>query len=132
MTDSLVGQDIDAWCGKCKLVLAHVVVTMKADEAHKVQCKTCDHLHVFRVARPRKRRKKKAQDVADPPASEYEEMMARRDVSKATAYRLGGTYEKDDIIKHKTLGVGLVTELIGTTKIGVLFPAGPKLLVCGR
>jgi len=131
MTTPVVGKDIDAWCGKCKLVLAHVIVALKDGDPHRVQCKTCEAVHAFKTEEPAKPTKSTASKRRAGP-SEYDRRLTGRDLSTASPYKLTSTYRADELIKHRTLGYGLVTEQIGDSKVEVLFPDGPKLLVCGR
>ena len=44
-----VGSNVDSWCGKCKLMLAHTVEAMVGAQPKRVNCNTCGaHLgHVF-------------------------------------------------------------------------------------
>src|SRR6218665_2657074 len=44
-----VGKEVLSQCNKCKLILAHIIVTMKdATEPDKVMCKTCKATHTFK------------------------------------------------------------------------------------
>jgi len=124
-----VSKDIDAWCIKCDLLLAHVVMSMKGTRPHRVKCKTCKDVHAYRISKPAKR-KPAAPKV--PRKTQYQVQMEERDTSGAIPYTQSGTYQYDAIIDHAKFGIGLVTQLIGATKIEVLFPDGTKLLVCGR
>ena len=42
------GQDIDSYCGKCKMTLAHVIVAMEGTKVARAQCKTCYATHAYR------------------------------------------------------------------------------------
>ena len=46
------GTDVDAYCTKCKLVLAHTVVTMKGVKPSRVKCNTCTGEHNYRAEKP--------------------------------------------------------------------------------
>jgi hypothetical protein len=128
MTTLTVGQDLDAWCIKCKLELAHVLVSLnRANRPHRVECKTCRDVHAYRVTAPSARSK----STSTPRTTDYDRGMRNKDVSTATEYAVSGTYAVDQLISHKTLGIGLVTGHRGNHKIEVLFPDGPKLLMCG-
>jgi hypothetical protein len=130
MTTPTVGQDLDAWCNKCKLELAHVVVSLNATgRPHRVECKTCRDVHAYRLEAPTPGR---AQSSSTPRKTDYERGLRDRDLSEAVPYDTRRTYAVDDLIRHKTLGVGLVTASRADQKIEVLFPDGPKLLICGR
>ena len=58
--------------------------------------------------------------------------MEGRDLSKPVLYKLTKKYNAEDVIKHKSFGIGLVTRLISEKKIEVLFQEYTKLLVHGR
>lgn len=131
MTTLSVGQDLDAWCNKCKLELAHVLVALnRANRPHRVQCKTCRDVHAYRVKAPTRSRSKAS--AATTRTTDYERATRGRDLTKAVPYAMSRTYEVDQLIAHKTLGVGIVTAARGDQKLEVLFPDGPKLLICGR
>ena len=50
------GNEVLAYCGKCKLKLAHTIVVMKTDEIpDKVTCNTCKSTHAFKEKATRKR-----------------------------------------------------------------------------
>src|SRR5271169_1982132 len=44
------GGEVDALCGKCKLVLAHTVLAMVGKTIARVRCNTCGTDHAFRRA----------------------------------------------------------------------------------
>ncbi len=127
--ESLVGKDLDGWCNPCGLMLAHVVIALKNDKPYRVQCKTCEHKHVHRAAKPGT---KKPRAKKPPKPTEYELIMAKRDADTAVAYSAKDDYDPDQLISHPTLGVGLVTNRKGPGKMEVLFAGGQKLLLCNR
>ena len=129
MSSSLVGKDLDAWCNRCKLELAHVVEAMKNGVPVRVQCKTCRDAHAYRQGPPGT---KKGRIKRPPRKSDFDLAMEGRDVEQAVPYGMDMTFQKDDIIKHKKLGIGLVTRTFGTTKMDVLFAEGAKILVHNR
>ena len=49
MAELSVGKEVLSHCSKCKLILAHIIVTMKDTKTpDKVQCKTCKATHAFK------------------------------------------------------------------------------------
>ena len=44
-----VAGEVDAYCTRCKLDLAHRVISMVEDRVHKVECLTCAGHHLYRV-----------------------------------------------------------------------------------
>ena len=56
-----LGEVIDDYCSRCRLLMNHGVVGMVAEKIGKVRCLTCKFEHPFRHARiPRKRNQTKA------------------------------------------------------------------------
>ncbi len=50
MTDNYsVGGDVNAWCSKCKMELAHTIIAMVDELPKKVQCNTCSGKHNYRL-----------------------------------------------------------------------------------
>jgi hypothetical protein len=48
-SQSMVGRDVVSFCGKCKLNLAHTVVTVTgSSQPDRIQCNTCKAEHAFR------------------------------------------------------------------------------------
>jgi hypothetical protein len=49
MTKKLKPADeIDAYCTRCKLDLAHRIIALDGDKPHKVECLTCRSAHLYR------------------------------------------------------------------------------------
>jgi hypothetical protein len=117
------GSQIDAYCPSCKAVKPHIVVAMKGTRAAKTDCQVCGSVHPYRKNPPDTRAKKRSQ---------YEDAMEGRDLSKPVPYKITRKFNLDDVIEHKTFGVGLVTRVISDKKMEVLFEDSTKLLVHGR
>ena len=43
-----LGDYIDDYCSRCKLVTDHAVVSMVGEEVAKVRCRTCNNEHKYR------------------------------------------------------------------------------------
>ena len=52
MSKTAVGSDVEAYCTKCKMVLAHAVVAMEGTKPRRVRCNTCNGEHNYRAAKP--------------------------------------------------------------------------------
>ncbi len=136
MPTSKTGNDIDAFCTRCQLELAHVVVATVAGRPARVQCKTCGSVHAWRSKDMAPRRK--AEPTTRPSAargagrSDYDALVRGRDISRAQRYRPAATYGDGDVLSHPTFGVGVVTRVLSDGKIEVLFPAASKVLVHAR
>jgi uncharacterized protein YcbX len=109
----------------------------------KVICKTCNRKHKYRPNLPKSRQKSSSADKTKKkrttrarkrkdPAVIWEEAFAERDASDAKGYAMTESFEQDDVIDHKTFGVGLVTEVRAEGKMEVMFKDGTKLLVHDR
>ena len=58
--------------------------------------------------------------------------MDGRDTSKAIPYRFSRKFSEQDLIKHKSFGIGLVTRLLTDKKMEVMFEDSTKLLIFDR
>src|SRR4030067_450255 len=47
--DYSVSGNVDGWCTKCKLLLAHTIIAMANNMPVKVKCNTCNSSHKFRT-----------------------------------------------------------------------------------
>ena len=127
-----VGEDIEAWCTKCKLELGHTIVAMLNNLPKKVKCNTCKGQHNYRLkpaerktssGTPRKRKTKvNAYD-------KYLTILAEGDFSNARKYSINGNFDKESMISHSKFGIGVITSVVGHNKIEVLFKDGIKLLI---
>ena len=139
---NITGKDIDSYCGKCKMTLAHVIVAMNGARVVQAQCKTCYASHAYR-SDPASRVKKttgsktsgtRAKKTTAPQftATEFDVVMSQRNIGKAKRYGIRETFLDSDVIDHKKFGLGAVTACLGENKIEVLFRDGPKVLVHSR
>lgn len=138
------GSDVDAYCSKCDLDLAHVIVAMIGDRPVRVQCKTCRSTHAYRgkkaVDGPTKKSagakagtaKRVSARAAANRANEYEAAMDGKDLARAKRYKPATVFEVDDVIDHPTFRFGVVTRLLSDAKIEVVFETGAKTLVHAR
>ncbi len=135
------GHDIDTYCSRCKLDLAHVIIAVSAGTPVRVVCKTCRSEHAFRKPKrkttgvtKRATAKKAASTAPQGPLSTeaYHQMLSGRDLARSRRYTIRETFEVDDIVDHKKFGIGLVTKMLGDQKIEVTFREGAKVLVHDR
>lgn len=134
MATNRTGGDIDAYCTKCKLVLAHIIIAMKATRVMRVECKTCHGVHAYRKqarAAAGTRTPRKTGRGANSPAA-YEQLIAGHDLSRAVAYKTVSSFASGDVVNHASFGLGLVTRELADHKIEVAFPNGPKVLIHAR
>jgi len=60
-----LGDVIDDYCARCRLIMNHGVVGMVGDEVKKVRCNTCLSEHLFRRGELPARRKKETSKLFD-------------------------------------------------------------------
>ena len=128
------GQDIDAYCGKCKLILAHVIIAMKGTRAARVECKTCKAQHAYRKSIPGSKATKKigSRSRSSAAAPSYSQLIKGRDLNEAVEYAISKTLNENDIVAHQTFGIGVVTRCLTDKKVTVLFETESKVLVHDR
>jgi hypothetical protein len=139
MTAPKVGENVDSWCTRCKLMLMHTVEAVVGAKVTRVHCNTCRSQHAYRSQPPgvrasvsRSRRSTGRPAASTAPARDYATLMQGRDTSRARAYDVHEQFRAHELIAHPTFGVGLVLADKDHTKIEVLFADGPKVLVHGR
>ena len=126
MTTLQAGQEVDDQCTKCKLLLAHTIVAMDGTTIVKVECNTCHSVHKYRGPKAKKKRigaAKKAVAKVIP----FEQLIAGKDLSQATRYKISTTFAQDEIIDHLKFGLGIVTHVLGDNKVEVEFIKGGVL-----
>ena len=127
------GGNIDSWCGKCKLVLAHTIEAMVGDKPARVHCNTCNAQHMYKPSKPGESLKK-----AGPPqpgkvrSSQHQKLLKGKDMTQARRYSPQDRYAPGDVLDHPSFGVGVTTAVKDVTKIEAVFEMGVKVLVHGR
>ena len=144
---SLVGKNIDAFCSKCQLMLAHVVLYEVAGVVHGVKCKTCRSEHRYRGPKPEKKKEIPAERWHDgrlvrtakpkpvrPVDSRQWEQRTEAMAADAAVwdYRLTERYEKGDVITHPQFGRGFVEAITSDVSMEVLFREGRKRMGMNR
>ncbi|MDQ5987863.1 MAG: hypothetical protein CSYNP_03609 [Syntrophus sp. SKADARSKE-3] len=133
---SRVGENIDAHCLKCKLVLAHIVLYEVDGKVSKVKCKTCGAEHKYRgiggpakakepserTLKEKKAKAATARDRGNPAPVEWESR--RRSMDPETVvkpYRIRDGYVVGDVIEHPQFGLGFVEQVSSEKRIDILF-----------
>lgn len=132
---AVVGSNVDSWCTRCKLILAHTIEAVVAGRITRVHCNTCGGQHAHRSQAPgRSDPTKPARVVRRAVVSEPDlaTLLRGRDVGSARAYAPTERFAEGDLIKHGTFGVGLVTARKDVNKIEVRFSDGAKVLIHRR
>jgi hypothetical protein len=143
MATHKVGGEVDAFCTRCKLTLAHTILAMVGTKIARVRCNTCGGDHAYRSApgttdRPSSSSSSRSSTARAPRAEKpekvvisFEEQLAGKDIANAPKYSPKDTYQLDHVIQHPTFGLGLVTAVRGD-KVDIAFKSETKTLVHGR
>ena len=99
MSKISAGKEIISYCGKCKLSLAHMIISMKdVNSIGKVQCKTCDATHAYKD--PATKTKK---------VREFDSLFAR---SKSLLFILASGYSIASLINDKDTKINVEAGII--------------------
>jgi hypothetical protein len=129
-----VGADIDNECTKCGIT-THVVVAVMEGKLAKVECKQCGSVHRFRDPDKKKKKtavKKKAATRKRAPAAPVGPLVEPNMSWPIKPYAVSDTYQPGERIEHKTLGAGVIEQVIGPLKVRVFFEDGQKILIQGK
>ncbi len=145
---SVIGENIDAYCLKCKLVLAHVIMFKVGEAVSKVKCNTCGAEHKYRPEKPAA--KKTTVGRVSKPLT-FKETMAKRiaatkikdngapmqwdirnrnlDRTKPIkVYSISSQYRTQDVVNHSLFGLGFVERIVSDKSMDVLFSDAVKLM----
>ncbi|MHB8139220.1 MAG: hypothetical protein ACYDGO_12660 [Smithellaceae bacterium] len=138
-----VGENIDAYCLKCKLVLAHLILFKVDDVVNRVKCKTCGAEHKYRGTVPAARKAAaartpgvtRAKKPATPKTAVYDAPLQwdlkSRNMPPATSirnYSIKDTFKVNHVINHPVYGVGFVEKVVTDKSIYVLFNDSVRLM----
>jgi hypothetical protein len=130
------GSNVDSWCGKCKMMLAHTVEAMVGDKPARVHCNTCKSQHSYRPNPPGSgatRQPRKREPGSGPGrVTRYQSLLKNKDTAGAKSYSVKDRYELGDVLEHPIFGYGVATAVKDGNKIEVLFESGSKVLIHGR
>ncbi|HRY35918.1 MAG TPA: hypothetical protein P5249_08405 [Smithellaceae bacterium] len=139
---SVAGDDIDAYCTKCKLLLTHTVLSETGGIARNVQCKTCGAQHKYRRAPGARKASGSLRTILSErlglnaagkqPVSattlweiKNQDMLPHAAVRE---YSMQDRYKYRDVIQHPTFGLGFVEKIRSETSMKVLFRDAVKLM----
>ncbi len=125
-----VGGEVDAFCSKCQLLLAHTVIAMVGAVPVKVECNTCRTVHRFRGPSTATKSPAARKTRASPEAA-FDELMATH-TGAPRRYAPTELFAKDDVLDHPTFGRGVVSAVKAPGKVEVTFRTGLKTLVHGK
>lgn len=129
-----VGGDTLSFCTKCRMELAHVIVSMLDGKPAKVQCKTCKGTHRYKTsgnATPVRRSGTSAPKTVVRVAEIWEQKMSQKHKEDLIPYKANQRFAVGQVVQHPNFGVGIVEEVRSPTKMMVLFREGEKILVHG-
>jgi hypothetical protein len=125
-----VGGEVDAFCSRCQLLLAHTVIAMVGAVPAKVECNTCHAVHAFRGGGTRPRAAHSASRRAAPSAS-FEQLLAAH-AGPPRRYAPSERFDTGDVVDHPSFGRGFVSAPKDIGKVEVTFRTGVKTLVHGK
>src|SRR5215510_7008417 len=136
-----VGGELDAWCTSCRLMKWHTIVALVAGKPAKVECQGCGKQHQYRAQppgtaaaagdKPARTRTPRATAAPAPPVADFEELLGGR-AADARAYSPDQRYELNDVVRHPSFDIGVVTATPAPQKIEVTFRDGKKMLLHDR
>jgi hypothetical protein len=131
-----VGQELSAYCGKCKDERTHIVAAMDGEIVRRVTCSMCGSIHNYKV---------KATAVPDVAANNTGTAPTKRKTSTRRAkeanafsidpkrpvksYDMNNIFSAGDVINHPKFGLGAVELALPPNKIEVRFQEGKKMLL---
>jgi hypothetical protein len=139
-----VGGEVDGFCTKCEMTLAHTIIAMVDGRPVKVECNTCHGVHRFRgdVPGAPARRSNGGSGTAAARAARpgrehtvtlsFEQALREKNLAMSQRYSPRGTYQLDQVLEHPTFGLGWVSAVRDASKVEVTFRTDVKLLVQGK
>ena len=138
-----VGENIDAYCLKCKLLLAHLILFKVDGVVSRVKCKTCGAEHKYRGTLPGAKKpaavrtpgvvraKKTAAAKVAVNDAPLQWDLKSRNMAPGTPmrnYSIKETYKIKEVINHSVFGVGFVEKVVTDKSMSVLFNDSVKLM----
>lgn len=134
-----VGKEVLSYCNRCKLTLAHIIVTMKSDTIiGKTTCKTCGATHAYKdpsavkAGKTARGSRVKKKGVATESISDIWMEKIAGATSKSQTYSPKTQFMLGDIIDHPKFGPGFIDKLVDSDKIQVIFRHDVKTLIHNR
>jgi hypothetical protein len=141
------GDDIEAWCTRCRMNLNHRIIAMVGSDVRRVQCLTCgsDHKYypqkgtgtggsksrVVRVSATGSRKGNSTKKTGRP--GEWETFMTEMPTDTSPRpYRIFDAYGAAEFLEHPVFGIGRVVDVLAGDKIEVAFKEGRKVLLCNK
>lgn len=134
------GQEVDAYCTKCKMDLTHRIVAVVGGKPVKVECRTCYTVHVYRAPKSAVRTVTERSTTSAPKAPREPRRAVPEDhvavvppsTARVHSYRMTEKFMVDQWIVHKVFGNGIVVRDVPPDKIEVRFDSGVRTLIHNR
>lgn len=132
-----VGRDTLAYCTRCKMELAHVIISMVDKKPVRVICKTCKSQHNYKRigitsgAVSRRPKNSHAPKVSVRLSELWQQKLSNQRGKRTRKYQTELTFLEGDVIDHPKFGVGIVESVKRGGKISVLFRDSERILVHG-
>jgi len=126
-----VGGEVDAFCSRCQLLLAHTVIAMVGAVPVKVECNTCRTVHKYRSALPKPAKVAMPRGTARGAAVSFDQILASQ-AGPAKRYVPTESFSAGDVLDHPSFGRGFVSAQKDMGKVEVTFRTGVKTLVHGK
>ncbi len=154
-----VGGNVDAFCSRCRMDLAHTIHAIVAATPARVECNTCHAVHQYKAPKgktspvpagfemtrasarspssssssSRRSSQEEASSYLQPTSPEEEwEYLMKHNRATLRNYRMSESYEKGQALMHPSFGIGFVESRTAPQKICVLFRDGRKVLLDSR
>jgi CxxC motif-containing protein len=145
------GGEVDSYCTKCRLVLNHRIIAMVGPTPKKVECSTCGSHHLFRpnvpgdrpegeartksgISEPRSVRQShvtRAEAARQDREKSWEKATIGKPLNDFKSYRVSATFKEGDLVRHSKFGEGVVTRIVDTGKVEILFRDETRMLAQG-
>jgi hypothetical protein len=152
------GDDVEAWCTRCRMNLNHRVIAVVGSLIQRAQCLTCGGDHKYYPPKYEKgergqtvvvrgsasgkgsskvssgdRSRKSAPKTAERAAGEWTTFMQDlEEGSELRNYAASEAFRAGEFIRHPIFGEGKVLDIVGAEKMEVVFREGRKILLCNR
>jgi hypothetical protein len=145
------GDDVEAWCTRCRMNLNHRVIAVTSGGIQRVVCLTCNGDHKYhppksdKSLRPEAHREKvNASGSSRSPRPAVDRSAARMEsewntfmkdmppAGLARPYRVTECYDSGEFVEHPVFGMGKVLGILGAERVEIIFREGRKVMICNR
>jgi hypothetical protein len=131
-----VGGEVDSFCTRCQMTLAHTIHAIVGGRPVKVECNTCHGIHRYRGDAPADAKPARPGSPVRPARERtivsFDETLRGKNLAMAQKYSPKARYEVDQVIEHPTFGLGWVSAVRDGNKVEVTFRSDVKVLVHGK